>query len=64
MVQTRNRLEQLNQLMEKVQNEGEQTELQSQIQTLEQEQAKIESFIKEQEDKFSLFGWLVRFFNK
>jgi hypothetical protein len=63
MVQTRNRLEQLNQLMENVQNEGDQTELQNQIQTLEQEQVKIESFIKAQEGKFSLFGWLVKLFN-
>lgn len=64
MVQTRNRLEQLNRLMENVQNEGEKTELQNQIQTLDQEQARIESFIKAQEGKFSLFGWLVKMFNK
>jgi hypothetical protein len=61
MVQTRNRLEQLNRLMENVQNEGDQTELQNQVQALEQEQTKIESFIRNQEGKFSLFGWLVRF---
>ncbi len=63
MVQTRNRLEQLNRLMENVQNEGDKTELQNQIQTLEQEQIKIESFIKAEEGKFSLFGWLVKLFN-
>lgn len=63
-VQTRNRLEQLNSLMENVQNEGDKTELQNQIQALEQEQTKIESFIKTQESKFSLFGWLVKLFNK
>ena len=62
MVQTRNRLEQLNQLMENVQNEGDQTELQNQIQILGQEQTKIESFIKAHEGKFSLFGWLVKMF--
>ena len=64
MVQTRNRLEQLNKLMENVQNEGDKTEFQNQIQTLEQEQTRIESFIKAQEGKFSLFGWLVKLFNK
>jgi len=64
MVKTRNRLEQLNRLMENVQNEGDKTDLQSQIQTLEQEQTKIENFIKEQEGKFSLFGWLAKMFNK
>ncbi|MDD5146025.1 MAG: hypothetical protein PHF44_04255 [Candidatus Pacebacteria bacterium] len=62
MVQTRNRLEQLNQLMANIQNEGDKTELQNQIQTLEQEQIKIENFIKAQEGKFSLFGWLVKLF--
>jgi predicted nucleic acid-binding Zn-ribbon protein len=63
MVQTRNRLEQLNRIMENVQNEGETAELQNQIQTLEQEQTKIENFIKAEEGKFSLFGWFVRLFN-
>lgn len=63
MVQTRNRLEQLNRLMENVQDEGGKIELQNQIQTLEQEQIKIESFIKAEEGKFSLFGWLVKLFN-
>lgn len=63
-VQTRNRLEQLNKVMENVQNEGDKTELQNQIQTLEQEQTKIENFIKAQESTFSLFGWLVKLFNK
>jgi len=64
MVQTRNRLEQLNTLMENVQNEGDKTELQNQVQILEQEQTKIESFIKTQEGTFSLFGWMVKLFNK
>ena len=60
IVQTRNRLEQLNRLMENIQNEEDKTELQNQIQTLEQEQTRIEDFIKAQEGKFSLFGWLVK----
>jgi len=64
IVQTRNRIEQLNRLMENVQNEGDKTELQNQIQTLEQEQTRIESFIKAQEGRFSLFGWFVKLFNK
>jgi len=64
MVQTRNRLEQLNKLMEKVQNESDKTELQNQTQTLEQEQAKIESFIKDNANRFSLFGWFVKLFNR
>lgn len=61
-VQTRNRLQQLTSLMESTQNQADKTELQNQIQILEQEQTKIESFIKAQEGKFSLFGWLVKIF--
>lgn len=60
MVQTRNRLEQLNRLMENIQNEGDQVELQVQVQELEQEQERIENFIREQEGEFSLFGWLFK----
>jgi len=60
MVQTRNRLEQLNRLMENIQNEGDQVELQVQVQELEQEQERIENFIREQEEEFSLFGWLFK----
>jgi hypothetical protein len=63
MTQTETRLEQLNKVMENVQNEGDKAEIQNQIQTLEQEQIKIENFIKVQEGKFSLFGWLVKLFN-
>jgi len=61
MVQTRNRLDQLNRL---IQNATDTAEIQTQIQTLEQEQTKIENFIKAQEGKFSLFGWLLKLFNK
>ena len=64
IVQTQNRLKQLNRLAENTQNEADKTEIQNQIQVLEQEQTKIENFIKTQESKFSLFGWLVKLFNK
>ncbi|MFH1454858.1 MAG: hypothetical protein ABIF22_00845 [bacterium] len=64
VVQTENRLKQLNKLIENVNNEGDKAELQNQVQTLEQEQIKIENFIKAQEGKISLFGWLARMFNK
>lgn len=60
LIQTRNRLEQLKRLMANVENEGDKTELQNQVKTLEQEQEKIENFIRDQEGKFSLFGWLVK----
>ena len=64
IVQTQNRAKQLNGLIENVQNVGDKTELQSQVQIIEQEQARIENFIKDQEGKFSLFGWFVKLFNK
>ncbi len=64
MTQTQERLQELNTLMESIQNESDKTELQNQIQTLEQEQAQIEQFINNNENKFSLFGWAVRLFNK
>ncbi len=61
MVQTRNRLEKLNKVITKATTTPE---IQTQIKNLEQEQTKIESFIKSQESKFSLFGWLVKLFRK
>lgn len=60
LVQTRNRLEQLKRLMERAENEESRLELQNQIQQMEQEQERIRNFIKEQEGKFSLFGWLLK----
>jgi len=64
VVHTRNRLDQLNRLLPTVQNASDTVEIQNQIQTLEQEQTKIENFIKAQEGKFSLFGWLFKLFNR
>jgi len=61
MVHTRNRLEQLNRIMENMENEEDRVELQNQIQEMEQEQERIENFIREQEGEFSLFGWLFKF---
>jgi len=61
MVKTRNRLEQLKRLTERTTSTIDFTE---EIKNLEQEQNKIESFIKAQEGKFSLFGWLVKWFKK
>lgn len=64
VVHTRNRIEQLNRIMADIENEGDRTEFQNQIQTLEQEQLRIENFIKTEEGKFSLFGWLIKLFNR
>ncbi len=64
IVKTRNRLEQLKREQEKTENDADKTELQNQINALEQEQTKIEKFIKDNESKFSLFGWFVKLFNR
>jgi len=64
MVNTENRLRQLNNLMEKTQNQNDQDALQLQIQTMQTEQERINSFIQANESKFSLFGWLVKLFTK
>ena len=63
-VQARNQIEQLKRLAEKAENEGDKTELQNQIQVLEQEQTSINNFITQNESKFSLFGWAVKLFRK
>lgn len=62
MVQTRNQIEQLTRLVVKAENDQDKAELQTQIQTLEQEQTKINDFITQNESKFSLFGWAVKLF--
>jgi len=62
MVQSRNQIEQLKQLVEKTENVGDKTELQNQIQALEQEQTNINNFIAQNESQFSLFGWAVKLF--
>lgn len=63
MVQTKNRLEQLKGMLKNVQNEESRVELQNQITVFEQEQLKLENFIKEHDGKFSLFGWLIKLFS-
>jgi len=62
MVKTRNQIDQLKRLVDKAENDQDKAELQSQIQTLEQEQVNIDSFINQNENKFSLFGWAVKLF--
>jgi len=64
MVQVRNRIEKLTRLMEQAENQEDKTALQEQIQIMEQEATNIEAFLKANEDKFSLFGWVVKLFNK
>jgi len=62
MVQTKNQIDQLKRLADKADNDQDKADLQTQIQTLEQEQTNIDSFITSNESKFSLFGWAVKLF--
>ena len=72
IVHTRNRIAQLTRLIQNATGTSATdtatttatTTIQVQIQALEQEQTRIENFIKAQEGKFSLFGWLLKLFNK
>jgi len=72
IVHTRNRISQLTRLIQNATGTSATgtatttatTTIQAQIQALEQEQTRIENFIKAQEGKFSLFGWLLKLFSK
>jgi len=64
MVKTGNQIDWLKRLLDKTTSKESKTALQGQIQTLEQEQQKINDFLKANENKFSLFGWFVKLFNK
>jgi len=64
IVTTRNQIDWLQRLLNRATNEESKTTLLGQIQKLEQEQQKIEDFLKANESKFSLFGWFVKLFNK
>jgi hypothetical protein len=62
MVHTRNRIKQLTRLMGSVQDETAKTALQDQITSLQTEQTNINTFITDNQDKFSLFGWVFKLF--
>ncbi|MFA6410078.1 MAG: hypothetical protein WCW26_00675 [Candidatus Buchananbacteria bacterium] len=65
MVTTNNQIKHLEKAWERATSTPEiQAELNTQIIALKDAQTKIESFINTNESKFSLFGWLVKFFNK
>lgn len=64
MVTTENQIDQLTALLDQTTDATDKASLQAQIQALTQEQQKINDFIKANESKFSLFGWLVKLFNK
>lgn len=63
MVKTGNQVDKLKRLLDQTTIEEDKVTLQEQIQVLTQEQQKINDFLKANENKFSLFGWFVKFFN-
>jgi len=62
MVQTRNDIAQLTRLADKAENPEDKATLETQIQSLGQEAQKIDTFITDNENQFSLFGWAVKLF--
>jgi microsomal dipeptidase-like Zn-dependent dipeptidase len=64
MVQTRNQIRKVEKLMDKTTNPTTKTTLQVQLTSLEAEQQKLETFLKTNESKFSLFGWFLKWFNR
>lgn len=64
MVKTRNRIESLKRALNQVKNEANKTAIQEEINALEKEQQKINDFLTANENKFSVFGWFVKLFNK
>lgn len=57
-------VERLNALASSTANISLRTDLEAQIKLLQDTQAKVKTFVAENESKFSLFGWLVKIFNK
>ncbi len=64
MVKTDSRIDQLNRLLETMTTSTGSVTTSLEIQNLTNEQTKLENFLKQNESKFSLFGWFVKLFNK
>ena len=64
MVKTNNQIDALKKVLDKEVSAESKTVLEGQIQVLEKEQQKIEEFLKSNEGKFSVFGWLTKLFIK
>lgn len=62
MVQTRNRIEQLNRVLERAASSTDTVALREEIRQMEEERTRIEQYVDDQEGRFSLLGWVVRMF--
>ena len=65
LVTTANHIKRLEKALERATSTPEiQVEFNAQITALKETQTNVESFIETNESKFSLLGWLVKFFNR
>ncbi|MCX6735787.1 MAG: hypothetical protein NTZ13_01765 [Candidatus Parcubacteria bacterium] len=62
LVTTQNHIDRLTKAIERATSTEAKTALQTQINELKGIQTKAETFVKAQEGKFSLFGWLIKLF--
>jgi len=64
LAQNQLRIQKLEELKTEVANQAEETEIQEMIEALVDQNTALESQINQEEDSFSLFGWLIKLFNK
>lgn len=62
MATTTENIAKLKTLLTQTTSDADRAELNVQIKAIEDEQMKVEAYVKENEDKFSLFGWFNRLF--
>jgi hypothetical protein len=63
ITQNENQIRQLTQALSGIENEENRQVIQEQIALLAEEREQLKSFVKENEDNFSLFGWAFRMIN-
>jgi len=63
LVKTENHINRLSRALDRAEDSEIQAGLDAQIAELQETQSQTESFIQENESKFSLLGWLVKLFN-
>lgn len=64
LVTTANHIDRLIKAKERATSQSVKDDLDVQIKALQETKAKVEAFIKDNESKFSLLGWVVRLFSK
>ena len=63
MEQNQLRIQEFQQICNQISNSADQTELQNQIQILEEQNTALQNQLDSEESGFSLFGWLIRLIN-